>query len=393
MVLLRSCCLCVAPQTAAFALGSWGILAGSIFMSPIIAFLEDHSFYITQFARIQRENNNYMDDERVPQMVLYSKILYSALLAIDVIYIFSCILLLVGIAAKKHLLIVPWLAYMFAAILVIITIVISFIIGLEDYVSLAVFLGSTPIILLNMYIWMVVLSAYQLIRAETKPERGPTASASQSSLVSIKEGIQRVLGGTPPPPYEAVTTEVGSPKKKGKYSRQISAESATSDTMFFDISSTRRSSDNTPSTKPASPTPFQLNQFACKQQDVTPILEVEPEPKSDYNKLFKSSSKLSSSVSQSNLCTRHSPKISIKKSSSSYQNFTRQLNQVNPAVLASKSTKSLVEKSADLQGEQNNLQKSSNEDDLMTTWSSLSDGTSSMSTTSLESPNPNNILV
>ena len=32
--------------------------------------------------------------------------------------------------------------------------------------------------------------------------QGPTSSASLSSLVSIKEGIQRVLGGTPPPPYE-----------------------------------------------------------------------------------------------------------------------------------------------------------------------------------------------
>merc|ERR1719244_2021529 len=99
--------------------------------------------------------------------------------------------------------------------------------------------------------WIVVASAYQIIRAENLPARGPASSASQSSLVSIKEGIQRVLGGTPPPPYEAVTTEGGSPKKK--YSRQISSESNTSHTLYFDIYSTRRSSEGTPSTKPASP--------------------------------------------------------------------------------------------------------------------------------------------
>jgi len=41
-----------------------------------------------------------------------------------------------------------------------------------------------------------------MFRADVLSARGPTTSASQSSLASIKEGIQRVLGGTPPPPYE-----------------------------------------------------------------------------------------------------------------------------------------------------------------------------------------------
>lgn len=104
---------------------------------------------------------------------------------------------------------------------------------------------------------MVVASAYKIIKAEKKPDLRLVNSASQSSLDSLKGGIQRVLGGTPPPPYQAVRTEPGSPSKcRRKYARQISNESNTSDTVFFDVSSTRRSSEMTPSTKPASPIPL-----------------------------------------------------------------------------------------------------------------------------------------
>jgi len=413
MVLLRSCCLCVSPQTATFVLGSIGILASCTVLAPLVVFLEHHNYYITQFNRIQREGGNYMDDDQVPIIVMYSKVLYSVLLSTDIVYVFSCILLLVGVACKRHLLMIPWLVYMFVAILVLITIVISFIIGLEDYFSLAVFLGSSPAILICVYLWTVVVSAYQIIRSENIPVRGPASSASQSSLVSIKEGIQRVLGGTPPPPYEAVTTEAGgSPKRKKKLTRQISVESNTSDTLFFDVSSTRRSSggsDKTASTKPASPTPFKQNQPEAEVDNLSETEETIDCSRPDFDALFNaaSASSMRGSQSQSNLCTRHAPETQIKKSSSSYQNFSRQLNQVGPtaavttskslnqvgptatAVAASKSTKSLLEKST-----KNNQTKSrGGEDDLLTTWSSLSDNTSTMSSTSLDSSKVNNILV
>ena len=42
-------------------------------------------------------------------MEFFSKILFSILLSLDVIYILSCILLLVGVTAVKHIMMIPWL--------------------------------------------------------------------------------------------------------------------------------------------------------------------------------------------------------------------------------------------------------------------------------------------
>ena len=42
-------------------------------------------------------------------MEFFSKILFSILLSLDVIYILSCVLLLVGVVAVKHIMMIPWL--------------------------------------------------------------------------------------------------------------------------------------------------------------------------------------------------------------------------------------------------------------------------------------------
>merc|ERR1711894_135598 len=86
-------------------------------------------------------------------------------------------------------------------------------ISLADYASVAVFLCSSPSLVILTYTWLMVYSCSQLIKKEEISARGPKAetvggqSASHSSLSSLKENITRAIRGTPPPPYEAVTTK------------------------------------------------------------------------------------------------------------------------------------------------------------------------------------------
>ena len=99
-------------------------------------------------------------------MAFFSKMLFSALLSLDVIYIFSCIFLLAGIASTRHMLILPWLVFVACTIIINITLVISFMISIADYGAVAVFLGSSPCLCLVTYLWCVVYSAYQMVKME-----------------------------------------------------------------------------------------------------------------------------------------------------------------------------------------------------------------------------------
>ena len=45
---------------------------------------------------------NNIDDDKVPSIITFSKMLFSAILALDVIFIFSCILMLAGIATTRY---------------------------------------------------------------------------------------------------------------------------------------------------------------------------------------------------------------------------------------------------------------------------------------------------
>ena len=96
-------------------------------------------------------------------MELFSKMLFTALLALDVIFVLSCVLLLAGIAGTRlfrtfnllqnnlqtleqcesfrHLLMLPWLVFTAGGIIVQITLVISFMIAVADYGAVAIFLG------------------------------------------------------------------------------------------------------------------------------------------------------------------------------------------------------------------------------------------------------------
>jgi len=267
MVMVRSCCLCVNIRTATFILGTVGIILGGVALAPMSVFLEHHSFYVTQFVISEREAGLSMDDNEVPRVAFFSKMLFSILLSLDVIYILSCVLLLVGVAAVRHMLMMPWLIYVLCGILTHVTLVLAFMISLADYGSIGVFLAASPGLSIIIYFFLVVYSCYQMIKKEEISLRGPQTglaptSASNASISSLKENIHRVIRGTPPPPYESVTSK--SPPKPAKKTIEQSSCSSLVDLLHFSKSSneqsprstpsnSRRSSDGQNSTKPVSP--------------------------------------------------------------------------------------------------------------------------------------------
>jgi len=275
MGMLRSCCLCFSTRTGSFVLGTLGIILGATLLAPMAIFLDYHSYYITQFVATERVGGNYIDDDQVPKMELFSKILFTALLTLDVIFVLSCVLLLAGIAGTRHLLMLPWLIFTAGAIIVQITLVISFMIAVADYGAVAIFLGSSPGLALAIYLWCVVYAAYQIVKKADTAKRGAQmgpgtgGSASQSSISSLKEGLHRVIGGSPPPPYEAVTTKP-SPKQGNlcKTSSVVASTSSCSDLLPLSSNcSSRRASDEV-STKPVSPTSLpprpSISSLGCK---------------------------------------------------------------------------------------------------------------------------------
>jgi len=381
MVFLRSCCICVSLRTGTLIIAILGIILGAILIAPMSVFLEYHSFYIATFVTSGRDTAK-LDDAEVPKMEFFSKILFSILLSLDVIYILSCVLLLVGVTAVKHIMMIPWLIYVFSALTSHLTLVLAFMISLADYASVAVFLGSSPSLVVITYLWLVVYSASKMIKKQEISARGPKSetvgaqSASHSSLSSLKENISRAIRGTPPPPYEAVTTK-SSPRQKT--SSEEKSGSVTSCSSLVDIlhfkseqserssqSNSRRSSDGETSTKPASPVTLLRKRSAGVNSDLLVFSDtgkpsLEPPPDTGATRKV-SPQVLKASKSQSQLCTTRmeSPSVLPKSQSSMISSFS-------PDVLIQFNSKPVEE------------------------TSELSDETSSMSSTSLSLSENKNI--
>ena len=56
--------------------------------------------------------------------------------------------------------------YMFSALTSHLTLVLAFMISLADYASVAVFIGSSPSLVVITYLWFVVYSASQMIKKQ-----------------------------------------------------------------------------------------------------------------------------------------------------------------------------------------------------------------------------------
>merc|ERR550532_606538 len=252
--------------------------------------------------------------------------LFSILLSLDVLYILACVLLLVGVAAIKHMMMMPWLIWTCCALISHLTLVLAFMISLADYASVAVFIGSSPSLLVITYLWMVVYSCSQSIKKEEISARGPKAetvggqSASHSSLSSLKENISRAIRGTPPPPYEAVTTkssprEATTSRDKSGSTTSCSSlvellhfKSSTDQSERSSQSNSRRSSDGETSTKPVSPVTLLRKRASCAANSdllMFPASQKSTMSPSVSAQTWFSPNPLKSSQSQSQLSTGH----------------------------------------------------------------------------------------
>jgi len=396
MAILRSCCLCFSTRTGSFVLGTVGIILGATLLAPMAVFLDYHSYYITQFVASERVGGNYIDDDQVPKMEFFSKMLFTALLALDVIFVLSCVLLLAGIAGTRHLLMLPWLVFTAGGIIVQITLVISFMIAVADYGAVAIFLGCSPGLGLVIYLWFVVYAAYQIVKKADTARRGAQmgpgtgGSESQSSISSLKEGLHRVIGGSPPPPYEAVTTKP-SPKTGALCKISSVAPSKSSTSSCSDLlppssaSSSRRPSDEQ-STKPCSPSSLpprpSISSLGCKvnsdmQTNILSRKVTVPQPASPRPLAPTSpASSLKSSQSHGHLCSQQQTG-GLRRSQSSSQ--ASQVEAEKPVKLQEPLVPKTVQ--APVLVRQEAVEASCT--------SLLSDETSSMSSTSLSIPEQN----
>ena len=66
-------------------------------------------------------------------MAFFSRVFFTVLLSLDVIYILSCVLLLVGVSTSRHMMMLPWLVFTFLSLVNHLTLVLAFMISLPDY--------------------------------------------------------------------------------------------------------------------------------------------------------------------------------------------------------------------------------------------------------------------
>jgi len=250
--MLRSCCLCLDLKTGAAVLSMLGIVAGVLLLVPMAVFLDHHDYYVTHYVTSEREAGRTMDEvSEVPSMAFFSQVFFSTCLSLDVVWIFCCILLMTGVTAVKHKMMLPSLIYGFFMIIIFVTLLLAFMISFSDYASVAVFIATAPELIIIIYLWFTVYSAYHLVKKEEISRRGPqtgitTQSASQSSISSFKEQFSKVIRGTPPPPYESVRSKTPPKPEKKKVVQQPSCSSLV-DLLTSKSSSEQQSLRSSPS--------------------------------------------------------------------------------------------------------------------------------------------------
>ena len=99
-------------------------------------------------------------DEDVPKIAGFSHLVWSLAISFDVIFIFSSIFLIVGVAAERRYLLLPWLVTVSMSILLTIILVLAAMFGLGNSSSAVVLLAASPFLAAAVYFWIAVYSTF-----------------------------------------------------------------------------------------------------------------------------------------------------------------------------------------------------------------------------------------
>ena len=99
-------------------------------------------------------------DEDVPKIAGFSHLVWSLAISFDVIFIFSSIFLIVGVAAERRYLLLPWLVTVSMSILLTVVLVLAAMFGLANSSSAVVFVAAFPFLAAAVYFWVAVYSTF-----------------------------------------------------------------------------------------------------------------------------------------------------------------------------------------------------------------------------------------
>jgi len=272
MTVLKIFCFCFNPKTGSVVLGCLGIILSVLLIVPPCLILESHDYYFGEFIKQQKAYGGVdYDDEDIPAIKYFNKVFLASFVAYLVLFTFASILMISGIAGRKSWLLVPWLVVSFLTLLIFLILSIAAMFAIASIKALAVLVPAGVPLGFGVYFWYTVYSVFMVLRSEetakmvrsairpesslnstsagngnnltssstveteettdlciAQPQSSTTASSqpesqhsqqplrpnsipiSQStpSFAHVKETIQRAVGGTPPPPYEAVAVDI-----------------------------------------------------------------------------------------------------------------------------------------------------------------------------------------
>lgn len=272
MVLLKRCCVCFSPRSGTVILGCFGILFSVLSMVPHVLILQHHEYYIGEFVKQQRSTGvRDIGDDDIPNIEYFSRMTWSFLVAVDVIFTFDSILLITGVACERRYFLIPWLVTSFCSRLFSVVMILAAMFSYANDFSFVIFFTLAPIQALGIYFWVVVYSTFHQMKPEnesastcalnfsqnhstsiscqsrpnslhsntqsrpsfhgqsslvqstvaTEPPSTTTVtieedrscsqvthSASISSVPSPRNTLRRTRGSSPPPPYEAVAVDI-----------------------------------------------------------------------------------------------------------------------------------------------------------------------------------------
>merc|ERR1712083_991428 len=189
MAVLKVFCFCFTPRNASLVLGCTGIIMSVMMIVPPCLILENHDFYFNEYIRVQK---SYADsgvdirDENIPAIKYFNKVALASFVAYLVLFTFSSIFMISGVAARKSHLIVPWLVVAFLTLLFSLIMSIAAMFAIASIKAIAVVFLAGFLLGFGVYFWLTVYSTFAVFRREE------TAKMVRSAI--RPEGVNNTCG-------------------------------------------------------------------------------------------------------------------------------------------------------------------------------------------------------